>query len=174
MYKVGDLILYGTTGVCRVMDIAPQDLSGKGGQQLYYFLKPFYQDCMISTPVDSDKVFTRPVISREEAEQLIDLIPQMQTRDYSGGAVRELTERYEAAIRSHNCRDLVELIMSIYAKKQTAQLQKRKFGAVDERFMKRAEDLLYGELGVALGIEKDAVPDYIAQRVDGGKGRQAQ
>ena len=29
--------------------------------------------------------------------------------------------------------------------------------------MKRAEDLLYGELAVALGMERDQVSDYITQ-----------
>ena len=36
---------------------------------------------------------------------------------------------------------------------------------VDERFLKRAEELLFSELAVALGIEKDEVPGYISSRV---------
>ena len=165
MFQVGELVLYGTTGVCEVIRIAPHDLSGKGSERLYYFLKPLYQQCVISTPVDSDKVFLRPIISREEAERLIDLIPTVQGRTYPGTALRELTAQYEQAIASHNCMDLVELIVSIYHKKQALLRKKRRVGSVDERFMKRAEELLYGELGAALGIERDAVHDYIARRI---------
>ena len=55
--------------------------------------------------------------------------------------------------------------MSLRAKKQGLEQQKRKFGAVDERFMKRAEELLFGELAAALDIPKDRVPEYIADRV---------
>ena len=36
---------------------------------------------------------------------------------------------------------------------------------IDERFMRRAEELLFGELAVALGIEREDVPDYIAGRL---------
>jgi len=61
--------------------------------------------------------------------------------------------------------DLVKLSMSLRAKKQGLEQQKRKFGAVDERFMKRAEELLFGELAAALDISKDRVPEYIADRV---------
>lgn len=42
--------------------------------------------------------------------------------------------------------------------------RKRKFGQVDARFMKRAENLLYGEFSVALGIPFDDVQGYIAGR----------
>lgn len=169
MFQVGDLVLYGTTGVCRVTEIAQKDLTGKGNAQLYYHLSPLYQSCMISAPVNSEKIFIRPIISREEAEVLIDQMPSLRAKEYATGATRELTERYEAAINTHDCRTLVQLISSISVKKQALEQQKRKFSALDERYMRRAEDLLHGELAAALGIEKKEVPDYIERRVNAAK-----
>ena len=61
MYEIGALVMYGRTGVCRVADISRQE-----GQD-YYTLKPLFQSCDIYTPVESEKVFIRPSISREEA-----------------------------------------------------------------------------------------------------------
>lgn len=76
MYQVGELIVYGGTGVCRVEAVeTPQQRGPEAGRQ-YYLLKPLYQDGTIRIPVDS-KVFMRPVISRQEAEALIDAIPGM-------------------------------------------------------------------------------------------------
>lgn len=46
--------------------------------------------------------------------------------------------------------------------------QNRRLGMVDERFMKQAERLLYGEFSVALDLPYDEVQPYIARRVDGG------
>ena len=84
MYKVGDLILYGSTGVCRVDDIT-HDVPGREGQdQLYYVLTPLYQDFTIYVPTDTTKVFMRPIISRDEAEELIKGIPEMHVDAYSG------------------------------------------------------------------------------------------
>ncbi|NTW70894.1 MAG: hypothetical protein HGA49_01460 [Eubacteriaceae bacterium] len=57
--------------------------------------------------------------------------------------------------------------MSIYAKKQYLEQQQRKFGAIDEQFIKRGEELLFGELAAALDIPKESVPDYIAGRIGG-------
>lgn len=76
MYQVGELIVYGGTGVCRVEAVeTPQQRGPEAGRQ-YYLLKPLYQDGTIRIPVDS-KVFMRPVISRQETEALIDAIPGM-------------------------------------------------------------------------------------------------
>lgn len=76
MHQVGELIVYGGTGVCRVEAVeTPQQRGPEAGRQ-YYLLKPLYQDGTIRIPVDS-KVFMRPVISRQEAEALIDAIPGM-------------------------------------------------------------------------------------------------
>lgn len=163
MFSIGDLIVYGETGVCRVEDITTR--TDGAARRRYYVLQPLYQDCMISAPADSDKIFMRPVISKGEADRLIDRIPSVSAEAYYSRALRELTEHYEAAIRAHNCGELLRLTMSLHAKKCDAERQKRKFGAVDERYMKRAEELLFGEFAAALGIPRDGVRDYIARRV---------
>lgn len=167
MYQIGDLIVYGNTGVCRVEAVeTPRHRPGEEERQ-YYLLRPLYQDGTIRIPVDT-KVFMRPVISREEAEKLIDTIPGMNAEVYHERNFTQLAAHYQEALGSHECSDLIELVMSIYAKKQDAESKKRKFGQVDARFMKRAESLLYGEFSVALGIPFDDVQGYIASRVSDG------
>lgn len=164
MYQPGDMIVYGSTGVCRVKDVAKPNFKAGAGDQLYYALEPLYQDGVIYTPVDS-KVFMRPVISEEEAEALIDKIPTMQSVAYHNSVLRELEEHYSAYLKTHECCDLIEMTMSIYAKKKDMERQHRKFGAVDERFLKRGEDLLFGEMAVALHMEKSKVGAYIGTRI---------
>ena len=158
MYQTGDLLIYGSTGVCRVLSIdRRQDyVDGIKQDKLYYQLKPLHQGGVIYTPVDNSKVVMRPVISREEAEALIDTIPTLQP----------LTQLYQANLRQHSCRSLLQLTMSIHAKQAQAEAQKRRLGMVDERFMKQAEQLLYGELSAALDIPYDEVQPYIASRME--------
>ena len=169
MYKVGDLVLYGSVGVCRITDITEKK-SPSGNMGLYYELDPIYRTCTIYSPVSSNKVFMRPVITREEAERLIDIIPTIKAEAYRGGAVRDLVQHYETSMKTYDCADLIELSMSIYAKRRQAIEQKKKFGSIDERFLKRTEELLFGELAVALGISIDEVPGYIEERVSEAKG----
>ena len=169
MFQPGDLVIYGATGVCRVEEITCPGGTGADRNRRFYLLKPLQQDGVIYTPVDNAKVPMRPVISREEAEALIDLIPSIQVEAYHGSSLQALAQHYQSAVRTHECRDFLELMMSIYAKRRQAEAQKRRLGMVDERFMKQAERLLYGELSVALDIPFDQVEPYIARRVDGGQ-----
>ena len=159
MFQPGDLIVYGRTGVCRVERIE----SWK--EQDYYVLNPLYQSCSIKTPVEG-KVFMRPIVTREEADELIDEIPTMEARPFESRVLRELTEHYQSFLTNHACRDLVELTKSLYAKRRAAQQEKRKFGVVDERFLKEGEELLFGELSAALEIPPAEVPGYIGRRLN--------
>jgi len=165
LYQTGELILYGGTGVCRVSDIVAKKFSRTEPEKLYYVLTPLYQSGTITTPVENSKVFTRPVISREEALSLIDSIPTINAEAYHNQNLQQLENHYKAELESHECGDLLRLTMSTYQKKLEREQAKLKFGAVDRRYMERAEDLLYGELAVALDISRDSVRDFIEDRL---------
>ncbi|MGN0709116.1 MAG: CarD family transcriptional regulator, partial [Anaerovoracaceae bacterium] len=76
MFSIGDLIVYGGTGVCRVENITKPNFNEFDRDELYYVLQPLYQTGTIYAPVDNDKVFMRKVITKERANELIDMIPE--------------------------------------------------------------------------------------------------
>ncbi len=164
MFKEGDLIVYGNTGVCRVKGITTPRMDIADEDTLYYQLEPLFQQGVIYTPVDT-KVFMRQVISKETAEELINSIPGIEAEAYHGDSVQQLNEHYAAAMNNHDCATLIELTMSIYTKRANAIEHKHRFGLIDERYMKRAEDMLSSEFSIALGIPKDDVMGYIEKRV---------
>lgn len=168
MYQTGDLIIYGGNGVCRVEEVFTAD--GTRADYLkkgcrYYCLKPLYQTETIFTPAENSKVYMRPVISSDEAERLIDTIPGIRLEVFQADSTQELREHYQAATQTHSCADLLSLALSIHAKKRRLEQEKKKFGLVDERYMKQAEEMLHGEFSVVLGIPKEDVGSYIARRV---------
>jgi len=165
LYQVGDQIIYGSNGVCIIEEIKMIEVPHTDEEKAYYIIKPIYQECRISVPVDT-KMFIRPIISKEEALALIDSIPQIDAQPYFNTALRQLQDYYEKKLSSHACADLIELTISLYRKKQQVLEQKRKFGAIDERYMKRAEDLLFGELSVVLDIPKNEVRSFISSRLE--------
>lgn len=164
MFSVGDVIIYGNTGVCEIVKIDTLKMDGIDSRRLYYSLKPMFSGEVIYTPVDT-KVFMRDVITEEKANEIINVIPQIKAVPYTEKSVQMLSDHYKEAFLSHECIDLVKLLMSIYAKKEFLEEQGRKFGQTDERFMKKAEDLLYGEFSIALSLPKDSVEEYISNRV---------
>ncbi|MBE6956321.1 MAG: hypothetical protein E7450_02575 [Ruminococcaceae bacterium] len=167
MYQPGEMIFYSGEGVCRVEAVGPVDVSADK-QKLYYTLQPLYRQGKIFIPVDSP-VFSRPVITRQQAEDLLRRIPSIQAEIYENRNLRMLNEHYQALMQTRDCEDMLQLIRSVYIKQQELKAQGKKPGLVDERYMKRAEDLLYGELAVALNIPKESVLDHITSVIEAGE-----
>lgn len=163
MYQAGDLIMYGNTGVCRVEGVGhPDGISDK--ETLYYKLVPVYDTEVIYTPVDT-KAFMRPVMDKEQAEKLIDSIPDIPEDVCEHRDMKMLTERYRECLNTHDNADLVRLIKSVYLKNERSIKAGRHMGQIDQQYMKRAEKLLYGELAVALGMEYNQVQPHIKRCV---------
>lgn len=89
MFQPGSLIVYGSTGVCRVEDVGPKKIM-KDILKTCYTLTPLYSRETITVPVDSP-VIMREVISREQAEQLIDRIPEEEPAAVPGRKSRPIS-----------------------------------------------------------------------------------
>ena len=157
MFNKGDKVFYGQTGVCVVEDISEKTLTRNIKRQ-YYTLRPLYQqNNVIYAPVDSDKVFIRAIISKAEAQKLVETVPEL-----CGKALDEQGEEdYKKMFESHSCNELLELAVKIYSKKQAVKKAKKKLGFIDEKYLKRAEELLFGELATALDILPTEVPKVL-------------
>ena len=166
MYEINELIMYGSTGVCKVSDINKPDFAKSDEDKLYYVLEPLYQTGVIYAPVDNERVFMRPVISENEAKDLIDSIPEIHTEIYKNSSMQQLTKHYQSILDTHGCRELLELTKSIYMKKLEALKHNRNLGQIDKKFMKKAEDLLFGEFAAALHVSRDEVESYIHTRLE--------
>lgn len=165
MFRKGEYIIYGTTGVCHVEDVGiPEGLSAPQPGRTYYTLSPVFSAGLIYIPTDSN-AYMRPILTKEEAEALIRSIPQIDEHICESKNPKELSCSYQAAIQSHDCADLLCLIKSVYLKIESCTARGRRPSQTDLRYRKRAEDLLYGELSVALGIPMDEVEPYIHQVV---------
>lgn len=165
MYQIGDLVVYGGSGVCQVTALG-EPAGMPDNRRLYYTLQPLHGTEVIYAPVDC-KVSMRPVLTADEAEHLIGQLPAIQADLPETGNVQLLSRRYQEAFRSNSCLDLVRLLKTIHQKDSAARKQGRRPGKVEEHFRKRAEDLLYGELSAALSIPIEEIPAYIRRRLGG-------
>ena len=78
MFNVDDYIMYGMTGVCKVVDITNEKFIN-GEKRKYYVLNPIYNnDTTIKVPLDNDKIPMRKVISKGDMTSLINDIPNME------------------------------------------------------------------------------------------------
>ena len=164
MFEIGELIIYGGNGVCRVEKIGPIDTGMGTKGRMYYTLNPLKnKDSRIFTPVDNEKVIMRPTMTKEDALALIDQIQDVETL-WIGDERRRETE-YKEAVRKCDCREYVKIIKTIYLRKEARLADGKKVTAVDERYYAIAEENLYGELAVALGMDKAETKTFVEKRV---------
>ena len=138
--------------------------AGRRRKKLYYKLDPVYETGTVYIPVDA-KVFMRPILTHAQAEALIGRIPEIEENPCGGKDQQMLAEHYRSLMRTHDCDDLVQLIKTIYGKNRERTAQGKKPARTEAEYMKRAEELLHGELAAELGITPEQVPGYIAAEV---------
>ncbi len=164
MYSVGEKIVYGEHGVCTVEKVAPLDMSGVSKSKLYYHLSPLVGTGTFFTPVDSE-AFMRPVMGRSEAEALIDAMPDIEPAICNDNRFNHVDAFYKELFRSHSCEALVSIVKGLNSR----MAERKTKSSRAEATMKRAKDMLHGELAVALGMEIDEVEPYILSRLGSGE-----
>lgn len=162
MYKIGEFVIYGSEGVCKIEAIGHLEIPAIGKDRLYYTLSPLYHVGKTYTPVDTG-VFMRPVLTQEEAEALMQQIPEIKSSLMETENKQMQPEHYDTLLRSYDCRNLVRLVLAISMKQEFLLTLGKKLPETDARYRRKAEDMLMGELAVALCISKDYVKEHIAE-----------
>lgn len=165
MFEVGEYIVYGVKGVCRIEDITHIDIPGADKNRLYYVLSPMGNvSGTIYAPTDNPKITMRRIISKEEANQLIKELPDIELLWVPDDKQREA--KYKEAMNTCDYRAWVSIVKTLYLRKQERIAQGKKITALDERYMRNVENELYSELSLSLGIPKDEMEEYIREQLE--------
>lgn len=167
MFQTGDYMIYGNNGVCRVESVGTIDMiPGIPKDKIYYTLKPLYiKGSTIYTPADNQKVLIRPLISKEEAMELIDGVEEIETLWITNEKQRE--EIYKEELATCDCKELIKIIKTVYQRMQVRLAEGKKITNNDRKYFKMAQDSLYGELAIVLDMEKGKVEEFITERMQG-------
>ena len=154
MFKVGDLIIYSSHGLCRIDEICER-LDLQEGKR-YYILHPVEDSKLkISIPVDNDKVNMLELLDREEAEEIIGLF------EYPGVSWIEINSKrneiYSEVLKTGNRRDISKIVNTLLRKKYKTENVGKKFHERDQRLLSCAKNILFAELAIAL----DTINEYI-------------
>ena len=164
MFEKGSYIVDGNSGVCQVEDIITMDMKGVPRDRLFYVLNPSAQKGgKIFTPVDNEKTHMRPVLTPEEASKLIDEIPEIEELWIANEKLREA--QYKECMKSCDCKEWIKIIKTLYLRKRARSAQGKRITSTDEKYLRMAEDYLYTELEIPLGIPKARMEAYIGERV---------
>lgn len=158
MFKISDYVVYGSTGVCQIIDISKEkDFSNDEIQ--YYVLKPVYNKMVIKTPVNNQKVLMRQIITKDDISSLIANMPKNEAIWISDDKQRN--ENFKAALKTGKSEEWIKIVKTIYMEKEEKLAIGKKLTKIDEDIMKTAEKQLCEEFAIALNISPDNVISYI-------------
>ncbi len=159
MYQVGDYVVKSATGICKVMDVVHPDFVSDR-KKLYYLLTPLADpNANLYVAVDKTEGCMRSVMTAQEANELIRKIPSIQVTWIANERERE--QNYKDALQSNDPERLIGVIKLLHQRKETRERQGKKTTSVDERYFKRAEDLLYAELETSLHKNHEEIYELI-------------
>ena len=163
MFEIGEYIVYGMSGVCKVEAVGPMSMTGVDSDKEYYTLTPPYsRGSKVFIPVDNQKIVMRKVVDKVEACELIDEMKEIEGIQEESDKNREIA--YKEAIKSCDCRQWIRVINTVMNRKEERLAQGKKMSACDERYLKSAQDNLYGEFAISLNLEKSEVEEFIEHR----------
>ena len=164
MFAIGDYVMKASKGVCHIDDITHLEMPGIDRNKLYYVMTPLDgKGSTLYVSVDTAQGNIRSAMTKDEAEGVIDSIPSIEETWVENDKLRE--QCYKDAVRSGSPEALISIIKTIWSRKKMRENQGKKNTAVDERYFKQAEDLLYAEIAFALGKDKDEICDYITNMI---------
>lgn len=155
-FGISDRVVYGVIGVCEIVKIDKPSISGVDGD--YYFLQPIYDSKgIIYSPVKSNKVMMRYIITKEECDKLYLRARNCKKDDFLNEAVSPA--QYDEMIKSQDTLELMHLIRALYNIKNERAKDLRKMKSADARMLMAARKLLYGEMAAVYGKDLKDISD---------------
>lgn len=164
MYSIGDYVVFGNKGICSINEITTLNMSEVDGDRLYYIMTPVNtNNGKLYTPVDCDPKRLRNLMTKDEAQNLIESVPEVS--EISLISDKLLESKYRELLKDATPSECMQIIKTVYTRKSRRIKQGKKLTEVDGRFLKRAEDLLYAELSMVLSVPKEEVFRDITEKI---------
>ena len=164
MFKKGEYVVHGRSGVCVVDSITTIDMSDADKDQKYYVLVPVKTpESKIFFPVDNDRIVLRPILTKNQARKVLRDMKKVEPVFIANDRQREVV--YKEAIASCDCMKLAEIIKTLQVRSKEREKQGKRNTFVDDRYLKEAKDFLNHEFSIALEIDLDDIEEYIIERI---------
>lgn len=160
MYQMGDQVVYGIHGVCRIVEEEKRVVDRK--TVTYLVLEPVGQEgsrYLVPTHNEAAMNKLRPMLIPEELEALMGSEEVRQD-----GWIREENLRkntYRELITSGDRAGLLRMVNTLYRHKKEQTAAGKKVHLADENFLRDAEKLLVSEISVVMSLPADQARTYL-------------
>ena len=123
MFQVGEMIVYGKHGVCKVIARGKLDMPMIDKNKEYYTLLPCKEKAsVIYAPVENNKTIMRYVLTPEEVNSLLKEVPILEEIWVTNEREREAC--YKETLRRCDCRELIRILPLLIRRKQIRYFRK--------------------------------------------------
>ena len=158
MFNVNDYLVY-KRDVCQVKEIKEIN------NEEYYALMPLRDKSLsILVPTNNKMGYIRKIISKEEAEELINSILDVDVLDNMDD--KYIDKTYKELINNGNLKDLIRIIKTAYLRNENRLKSNKKVSDKDKSYFDMAEEYLYTEMSIALGKSYEDTKNYVISSVD--------
>ena len=157
MYNVGDYVVY-KRDACVVKEINKKYYKDMD----YYKLEPI-NDNSLKLDVPVNNKYIRNIISREELDNIIDNIPNIDVIKCSD---KYIENDYKSLMHSGRHEDLIKIIKTTYLRNKERTDNKKKVTDKDIMYFKKAEEYLYTEVSIVLGVSYEEAKMYVIDKVE--------
>lgn len=164
MYQIGDYVIYGIHGACRVMGTEKQLVNRKRTE--FLVLEPLVQSgSKYYVPTENPTAMgkLRSVLSKDELIQLLDSDAVRQDCWISDEGQRK--QEYRELIVASDRLRLMQMVSSLYRYRGTQEAAGRKFHQCDENFLRDAEKLLSSEISLVMDLPADEARDFLRKHL---------
>lgn len=165
MFQIGDCVVYGIHGVCRITELEERSIDRK--QVQYFVLEPLDQgSSRFLVPAHNQAALAklRPVLSAEELEILL------HSKEVRADAwipdENQRKQTYRELINSGDRAALLRMVGSLHRQRDLQRAAGRKFHLCDENFLRDAEKLLSAEFSLVLGLAPGQVVEYVRNALE--------
>lgn len=158
MYNIGDMVLYGGEGICRISAIEDRKIADK--KISYYILSPAGESSAVFyVPVEGKtaEMKLRKIIT---ADEFIAIVSKATPSEWIEND-RARRDKYKTAINEADRAALASFVKSIDAHRAELSEIGKRLHKLDEYFLIEVEELLLGELKTIFKIEKGGVIPFM-------------
>ncbi len=159
MFKIGDYVVY-RKDICQIKELIENYFNNED----YYALQSLSDPSLkVNIPVAKSDSLLRNLITKEEVNNIIKEIPEIDTIDSNE---KFIEQEYKELMNSGTHRDLIKIIKTTYLRNKERLESKKRVAEVDSTYFELAEKYLYNEFSIVLDLSFDDTKKYIIEQVE--------
>lgn len=165
-FSVGDAVIYGGSGVCRIEKIDNISFFHERPQK-HYVLVPLFvkQPTTVYVPFNNEMLVSKiqPIMTKDEA---LKLIKEVKNNDFEWIEERNVRkDKFLSILTTGTRKEIVDLIGVIVKRREELLNEGKTLNMQDEKILMDAERRMTVELAVAIGVEPEDIRKMIAEEL---------